>query len=112
MHFDDRSNQATRASRRKFIRVAGLGGAALAGGLPCLGASTSDLDPARLRLMEFDVTYRTQVMKLPSDAQDVRIWMPIPTDDAAQTISNFEVDSPVPFEFTRTKTFGSKTLFD
>lgn len=61
--------------------------------------------------MEFDVTYRTHVMKLPKDAEVVRIWMPIPSDDPAQTISHFEIDSPFPHEITREKTFGSRILY-
>lgn len=107
MRFDTRSNSDL--NRRDFIRVAGLGSAAvLAGGIR--GLDAADLDPAGLRVMEFDVSYRTQVMKLPKDAHDVRIWMPIPANDAGQTISNFEVDSPFPHEFTRDATFGTRML--
>ena len=60
--------------------------------------------------MEFDVSYRTEVHRLPSDAKDVHVWLPVPSADAAQEISNFEVDSPFPYEVTRDKTFGTKML--
>lgn len=110
MPFDMPSNNDFGSlNRRNFLRVAGLGSAAvLAGGIQDVEAL--DYDPASLRLMEFDVSYRTQIMELPTDAEDVRIWMPIPPSDEAQTISNFEVDSPFPHEFTRDETFGTKML--
>jgi len=108
MPFDMHSNNDF--DRRSFLRVAGLGSAAvLAGGIPRI--ESADLDPARLRLMEFDVSYRTQIMELPKDAEDVRIWMPIPPDDDAQTISNFEIDSPFPYVFTEDNIFGTKMLY-
>lgn len=108
MRFDMRSN--SRLDRRDFLRVAGLGSAAvLASGIPRLGAA--DLDPAGVRLMEFDVSYRTHIMKLPEDAEVVRIWMPIPSNDAAQTIDDFEVESPFPHELTRESRFGSRILY-
>lgn len=107
MPFDMQSNSGL--DRRSFLRVTGLGSAAvLAGGIPRIEGA--DYDPASVRLMEFDVSYRTQIMELPSDAEDVRIWMPIPPDDDAQTISNFEVDSPFPHQLTREKIFGSRIL--
>ncbi len=107
MRFDTQSSREL--NRRDFIRVAGLGtAAALTGGLHPLDAA--DFDPAGVRLMEFDVSYRTQVMKLPKDAENVQIWMPLPPNNAGQMISNFEVDSPFPHKFTRDATFGTRML--
>ena len=96
--------------RRNFIRVAGMGSlAALASRGRRLEAA--DYDPAGVRLMEFDVSYRTQIMELPKDARKVQVWMPIPPNDDAQQITNFEVDSPFPYEFTHDPTFGTKMLY-
>lgn len=107
MRFDTR--WTNEVDRRRFLRVAGMGSAAmLAGGASRVHALARD--PARLRLMEFDVSYRTQVMELPKDAEDVRIWMPIPSNDEAQRISNFEIESPFPYELTREPKFGSRIL--
>lgn len=108
MRFD--TQMGSELDRRRFLRLAGLGGASfLAGGVRPLAAA--DYDPAGLALMEFDVSYTTRVMKLPGDAENVRVWMPIPDSDDAQTISNFEVDSPVRYELTREPRFGSQCLF-
>ena len=99
----------TACDRREFIRVAGLGAAGLVGcGLRPVGAA--DIDPAAYALMEFEVSYRTQVYRLPGDARDLHIWMPLPSDDAAQRISNLEIESPLPHEITRERVFGSRML--
>lgn len=95
--------------RRTFMRMAGLGGAAVAtSGLRTFAAAR--YDPSAAGLMEFDVSYRTDVHRLPSAAKDVHVWLPVPSADSAQEISNFEVDSPFPYEVTRDKTFGTKML--
>jgi len=89
--------------------VTGLGGAAvLMGDAGALLAA--DYDPSSVSLMEFDVAYRTQVMNLPKDAEDVHIWMPVPVSSEAQTITDFTVDSPLPYEYTREKAFGNRIL--
>ena len=100
----------TELDRRDFIRLAGLSGAAvLTHGLGSR-LRAADYDPAASSLMEFDVSYRTQIRSLPSDAKDVQIWIPLPPSDAAQQISNFEVDSPVPVRTTYDSTFGTRML--
>ena len=106
MRFTSRSIEL---DRRAFVRMAGLGGAAfVASGLRPFAAA--GYDPAAATLMEFDVRYRTEVHRLPSAAKDVHVWLPLPSGDAAQQISNFEVDSPFPYEVTRDETFGATML--
>ncbi len=101
---------STDPDRRDFLRVAGLGGLALlAPGLRVPLGATDD-DPAACALMEFDVTYRTQIRSLPSDAEDVHVWMPLPPSDHAQQISNLEIDSPFPHAITYDDTFGTQML--
>ncbi len=106
MRFDSRPT----LSRRQFVRTAGLGGAfAAATGWPGFSRA-SDNDPARLRLMEFDVSYRTRIMKLPSDGKKVDIWIPVPPNDEAQTISKLEIVSPVPYTLKEGSRFGTKMV--
>ncbi len=105
------SHRSSDLDRRDFLRLAGLGSAAALTrglGLPLHAAAT--YDPAACSLMEFDVSYRTQIRSLPSDAEDVQIWIPLPPSDAAQQISNFEVDSPVPVQTMSDTTFGTRML--
>ncbi len=109
MRFDMERN-ISGIGRREFCRVAGLGGAAiLTVGVPRLGAS--DFDPASLRSMELDVSYRTEIRDLPKDAENVRIWMPVPPNSASQHITKFEVDSPVRYGYTRDPAFGTRMLY-
>jgi transglutaminase-like putative cysteine protease len=103
------SNTPSYVDRRGFLRVAGLGGAALlARGT---GALAADYDPAASSLMEFDVSYRTQIKNLPRDAEDVHIWMPLPPSDAAQQITDLEVESPLPYELTHDPIHGNEMLY-
>jgi transglutaminase-like putative cysteine protease len=96
-------------SRRDFIRAAGLGSAALlTSGLRPLSAAA--YDPADCRLMEFDVSYRTEIASLPRDAKDVQIWMPLPSSDHAQQITGLDIVSPLPYDVTREARFGAKML--
>ena len=104
MHF-----AALEHSRRDFIRAAGLGSAALlTSGLRPLSAAA--YDPADCRLMEFDVSYRTEIASLPRDAKDVQIWMPLPSSDHAQQITGLDIVSPLPYDVTREARFGAKML--
>ena len=99
----------TGCDRREFIRVAGLGTAGLVGAtVRPLGAA--DVDPSAYVMMEFEVTYRTRIHRLPSDAADLQLWMPLPSSDDAQQISNLEIDSPVPHQITHQRVFGSRML--
>ena len=101
---------STRIDRRDFLKVAGWSGAAaLTAGLRPLSAAP--YDPAGCRLMEFDISYRTEVSTLPRDAQDVQVWMPLPSSDHAQRISNFEIACPHPYEVTHEARFGAKMLY-
>ena len=107
MPFNPRS---TEMNRREFVRCAGLGGAALLAGGAGSRLFASEIDPATLALMEFDVSYRTQVKQLPRDAEKLDIWMPIPSSDAGQEISGLAIESPLPVEMTTEPTFDSKIL--
>lgn len=106
MPFDPRSLEI---DRREFLRVAGIGGAALATLGPRFSRA-ADFDPTAISLMEFDVRYRTQIMNLPLDAEDVHVWMPLPPTDEAQRITNLVIESPVPYEITGDLTYGTKML--
>ena len=100
---------ATTCDRREFIRVAGLGTAGLVGGgLRAIDAA--EVDPSAYALMAFDVSYRTRIHRLPKDARDLHIWMPLPSSDAAQQISDLEIESPRPYEITRDRVFDSRML--
>jgi len=97
--------------RRGFLRLAGYGGVGLLAarvGVPL--ASTGVLDPSTVSRMEFDVSYRTVVHDLPSDAEDVQLWIPLPPTDAAQEIHDLTIESPLAYEIKKTSTYGNRLV--
>ncbi len=103
------TSHATACDRREFIRVAGLGTAGLVGG-GLRPSHAAGIDPSASATMEFDVSYRTRIHPLPSNARDLHIWMPLPSSDHAQTISNLNIEGPQPHEITTERVFGSRML--
>ncbi len=93
-------------SRRTFLQAAGIGAAGVAlGGRASFGGTLPISEVSR---MVFDVTYRTKVMDLPSDAEQVNVWMPLPPSDYGQTISDLGIESSVPYEITRDPVHGNR----
>lgn len=92
--------------RRTFLRLAGYGGLALLGGplLPRRAAAAAGpaVDPAAVTRMEIEVSYRTVVRSLPSDAERIHLWMPLPPTSPSQAVHDLTVHSTLPYE-TRTE---------
>jgi transglutaminase-like putative cysteine protease len=59
---------------------------------------------------KFEFTYRAEVKELPAGAKRVELWIPVPPDDAFQTIANLQVECPVPHAFTTEKEYGNRLL--
>lgn len=62
--------------------------------------------PAR----SFTVRYDAELTDLPPDEQ-VRVWIPIPSDDAHQAITNLRVTAPWPQRITRDPVHGNRMLY-
>ncbi len=102
----------TDVSRRRFLGLAGAGAAALTvAPSRSLLAADSRPNPGLVSEMEFEVTYESVIDDLPRDAESVRLWMPLPPDDYAQSIADFRVTSSVPWSLERDPVYGSKVLF-
>lgn len=112
MRFAPLSSQTRSISRRSFLRAAGFGSAGLLVGQRVFppAAVAGGLDIPSLARMEFEVTYRTEIMNLPRDAEEVHIWMPRPPSDHAQEIANLTVSCPLPHEITRDPTYGTRMI--
>jgi len=52
--------------------------------------------PARER--EFTFEYKATLKDLPSGAQKVELWIPVPHGDSYQSIANLHVDTPYPYK--------------
>jgi transglutaminase-like putative cysteine protease len=64
----------------------------------------------KVKAAVFDARHEIK-LKVPKGANQVRCWFTIPQDDPNQTVTNFKVESPVPFRIERDKTEGSKILY-
>ena len=56
-------------------------------------------------------TYKATVPALPAGSQDLRVWLPIPSDNELQTITNLKVLSPDPHRVTRDPVEGNRMVF-
>ena len=75
---------------------------------------TPKLDPKRLAAEDriaFDFTYAFELTNLPPGANQVRIWAPLPREDALQQAEITSLESPVPVRFTREGEFGNRMIY-
>ena len=56
-------------------------------------------------------TYKATVPALPAGANNLRVWLPIPSDNELQTITNLKVVSPDPHRITRDPIEGNRMVF-
>jgi len=60
---------------------------------------------------QFQFEYATSVSGIPSNARQVRIWIPLPQSDGTQTVSNMQIDSPVPYRLTTEGLYGNRLAY-
>src|SRR5687768_4539420 len=56
-------------------------------------------------------TYKAIVPALPAGSQNLRVWLPIPSDNELQTITNLKVTSSDPHRVTRDAVEGNRMVF-
>ncbi|OLE54832.1 MAG: hypothetical protein AUG74_20515, partial [Bacteroidetes bacterium 13_1_20CM_4_60_6] len=62
-------------------------------------AAAAPMDPPNPRSSRaFEFKYTVKVKELPKDAARLRLWIPVPTSDAQQDISNLDIKSAVRYE--------------
>lgn len=59
----------------------------------------------------FDISYAAEVHDIPTDAKDVRIWLPYPQDDAYQKILKAEVKTSYPKKIEKGGEYGNEILY-
>ncbi|MCS6861558.1 MAG: transglutaminase domain-containing protein [Abditibacteriales bacterium] len=74
-----------------------------------VGGNAHSFEPPKQRT--FEITYRAVVKDIPTGAQRVEIWIPVPQSDAHQQISRLNIKSPVPYKITQEKEYGNKSLY-
>ena len=87
-----------------FLSTMGCSAAPAPKPAPAASAAT-----AKERSFHFE--YLAKVAAVPQGAKDVRIWVPLPQTDAAQTITNLKVDSPLSHRETRDALYGNRIAY-
>ena len=72
-----------------------------------VGPTAEDGSPAR----RFSFEYQTTVSGFPAEAKQARIWLPLPSSDEAQTISDVKVTAPVPHVLGNEKVYGNRLVY-
>jgi transglutaminase-like putative cysteine protease len=78
-------------------------GAGLLGALALPGSARAD--------KTFEFTYEVTLKDLPADARSVRVWIPIASSDAAQTVRLKGIASPVRTSETRDPEYSNRILY-
>ncbi|MBE9502990.1 MAG: transglutaminase domain-containing protein [Proteobacteria bacterium] len=69
------------------------------------------IQAAKAKNRTFQMSYTVKVKGIPSDAKDVDVWLPYPTNDEAQEILEMNVKSPYPTKVNYDKEFGNGILY-
>ena len=73
------------------------------------GASFADESPSRERHIRF--TYQTEIGPIDPAASSIRVWIPLPREDASQRVGKISVDSPVPGKIIDQHSQGNRLVY-
>src|SRR5216683_6057268 len=90
---------------RRFAFCAALLGVCAACGIAAYGAA------ARPASRTFQFRYHTIVKEIPAQAGKVEIWIPLPTDDAHQKITELSITAPPPVTINREPEYQNSLLY-
>ena len=60
---------------------------------------------------EFRVAYKASIPDFPSEAEEVKIWIPLASTREGQTILDRKIESPLPYEITREPEHGNEMAY-
>lgn len=99
-------------TRSRFRSVSiGAGFLLCAGLLLTAFGSSKPSAPQTPRVRTFEFSYKAVIAEVPEGTKDLRVWLPYPTTDDHQEISDMEVVSPVAAHVYREPKFGDSDLF-
>lgn len=79
---------------------------------PCALASTLALASGETpRTLHTHFTYRAEAPSLPPGAHKLRLWVPIPSDNAYQKITNLKVTGPSDYRITTEPKYGNRMVY-
>lgn len=80
---------------------------------PCALASPVQAAPREdaSRTLNTRFTYKAVVPKVASGTKALDLWLPIPSDNELQKVTNLKVDSPVPHRVTQERTHDNRMVY-
>lgn len=63
------------------------------------------------RSRRFEFTYIVTLKRIPAGAQVLRVWIPVASADAHQSVAIRQISAPAPAHLTRGRTFGDRMLY-
>ncbi len=66
---------------------------------------------SKLAQRSFEFQYEATVKNLPADAEQVKIWIPVPVDDEAQTITDLKIDTPHEYKVGKEEVYGNQMVY-
>ncbi len=94
--------------RRSTVLTALVSAAALLMGIS--SASPRKESPA-VASRSFTLEYVAHVPALPAHSRTLRLWIPLPYQDANQSISQLKIESPVKYQLEREAVFGDRYAY-
>jgi len=106
---------------KRFARFAGILAATIMAALVCFtfasqtGSSVSDATCAApvpdASVRNFEFTYQIHVPNLPPSSSPLRLWIPVPSSDSWQTISNLSIESPFAHRIKAESQYGNRMAY-
>jgi transglutaminase-like putative cysteine protease len=59
----------------------------------------------------FQLTYEVELQPLPSDAKELKVWIPLAMSDRYQEIRRRDIQAPAPYQVTQDPEYGNDILF-
>lgn len=81
------------------------------GGMSASRAAAPPDAPVPPRTLTTRFTYKATVPKTPAQTQALDLWLPIPSDNEFQTVSDLKVESPLPHQVNRETDFGNRMIY-
>ena len=109
-------------NRRKFIKLSALTAGAVIGdqllprytkpaGAEKLANIKGSVSDAKIKSMDIEIIFNTEIINPPKHDNPVSIWMPLSQSCYEQDVTYLSIDSPVAFHINEERHYGNKVVF-
>lgn len=93
--------------RSVFLTALVSAAALLVGGSRAVPKKADSAVPSR----SLEFSYVIHVPALPSESHELRLWVPLPYEDAHQSVSNLKIESPVKYRIEHEPIYGDRYAY-